>query len=237
MKLEICIHCHNYQKRLCWMLSSILQQEGDVPEILISISYLPNTGNPTTEEVISFFTKKGLKILSIPLKEGQEMNRAIPRNIRAKQSVADWILFADSDMAYSVDFFADIKSQLLTKQFINETRVIGADRHSLDINFCIKYFEENDIKYPSEIKNVHEIVSSWPVQWIHGSRIAAGNFQLAKVEAIKNKGGIYSGRQRDYWRRTKSDRQFRTHMGGRTSMKVKPQYHLNHDRGGPDIQR
>jgi hypothetical protein len=237
MKLEICIHCHNYQHRLCWMLSSILQQKGDIPDIEVSLSYLSGTGSPTTDEVIDFFKERGLKIISIKLKKGQEKNRAIPRNIRAKETEADWILYADCDHVYHPYFFEDIKKQLETDRYKNETKVIGADRHSLDIPFCIDYFEKDERVYPCEIKNVAEIVSEWPVKWIHGRKIAAGNFQLARVEAIKERGGVYSGRKRDFWRRTRSDRQFRCHMGGRVPMNTKPQYHLNHDRGSCDMQR
>ena len=230
MKLEVAIHCHNYQHRLSWMLSSILQQQGDKPDIVVSISYLPKSGDPNTEEVIKFFREKGLNIIAVELEDGQQQNRAIPRNIRAKETEADWILFADCDMVYDKLFFEDVKKQLESDRYKDETKVIGADRHSLDIPFCIKFFEEDKNQYPCEIENVSEVVSKWPVQWVHGRKIAAGNFQLARVEAIKEKGGIYSGRRRDYWRRTKSDRQFRTHMGGRVPMAVLPQYHLNHDR-------
>jgi glycosyltransferase involved in cell wall biosynthesis len=237
MKLEICIHCHNYQKRMTWMLNSILQQEGDIPEIVVSISYLPNTGNPTSEKVIEFFRNKGMNIVEILLDEGQEKNRAIPRNIRAKETDADWILFADCDHVYEKCFFEDIKKQLESDKYKNETKVIGGDRISLDIPFCMNYFENDKREYPCDIENVSDILKDWPVKWITGRNVAPGNFQLANVKSIQERGGIYSGRKRDYWRRTKSDRQFRTHMGGRVPMKVKKQYHLNHDRSGPDVQR
>lgn len=237
MKLEICIHCYSYQHRLCWMLSSILQQIGDVPDIVVSISYAENNGNPTTKEVINFFREKGLNIIEVIVSENDAKNRSIPRNIRAGATEADWILFADSDMVYSPLFFDDIKKQLQTEKYKNETRVIGADRHSLDIPFCIKYFEEDERVYPCLIDNVADIPKNWPKKWITGKRIAPGFFQLANVKAIKDKGGIYSKRKRDVWRLTASDRDFRVHMGGRTGMDVLPQYHLNHDRGGPDIQR
>jgi len=236
MNLEICIHCHNYQHRLCWMLSSILQQKGDIPEITVSLSYLPGSGNPTTEEVIEFFKDKGMKIIPVELEDGQQQNRAIPRNIRAKETDADWILFADCDHVYDIDFFEDIKRQC-EGDFKDETRVIGADRHSLDIPFCIEHFEKEKKEYPCEVEEVAKEVSKWPLQWVHGRNIAAGNFQLARVAAVIDKGRVYSGRQRDFWRRTRSDRQFRVHMGGRVPMITKIQYHLNHDRGAPDIQR
>jgi len=237
MKLEICIHCHSYQHRLCWMLSSILQQKGDLPEILVSVSYTPENGNPTTREVTDLFREKGLNILDIELTKKEAPNRAIPRNIRAGATEADWILFADGDMVYDPMFFDDLKKKLESDEFKDETKVLGADRHSLNIPFCIKYFEEEVREYPCVIEDVATIPAEWPTWRVGGKNIAAGYFQLARVEAIKEKGGIYSGRKRDLWRRTKSDRQFRVHMGGRKPINVLKQYHLNHDRGGPDIQR
>jgi hypothetical protein len=219
------------------MLSSILQQQGDIPEILISISYTPENGSPKTREVTDLFREKGLNILDIELEPKQAPNRAIPRNMRAGATEADWILFADSDMVYDPMFFDDLKKQLESDDYKDETKVLGADRHSLDIPFCIKYFEEDDREYPSVIENVAQVPKDWPKKWVRGRHTAAGYFQLARVEAIKEKGGRYCHRLRDVWRRTKSDRQFRVHMGGRRPIVVLPQYHLNHDRGGPDIQR
>jgi len=228
------------------MLSSILQQKGDVPEILISISYTPENGNPKTREVTDFFRENGLNILDIELDPKDAPNRAIPRNMRAGDTEADWILFADSDMVYDPMFFDDIKKKLESDDYKNETKVLGADRHSLDIPFCIKYFEEDERTYPCIVENVAEIPKDWPKKWISGKNTCAGYFQLARVEAVKDKGdvqkdgtkiGRYCHRLRDVWRRTKSDRQFRCHMGGRKPLAVLPMYHLNHDRGGPDIQR
>lgn len=235
--LEIVIHCYSYQKRLSWMLSSILQQKGDLPNILISISYLPGNGIPQTEDVIKFFKGKGLNILEVPLEKGQEGNRAVPRNIRAKETLSDWILFMDCDLVFDPFFFDDLKKKLLSREFRNVKIVMGADRHSLDIPFCIKYFEEDQTIYPCIIENVAEIVEPWPKFRVGGGGIAAGYFQLVNVKAMKDKGGIYSGRKRDHWRMTKSDRQFRCHMGGRMPIPVKKMYHLNHDRGSPEIQR
>ncbi len=237
MDLEICINCYNYQHRLCWMLSSILQQEGDIPNILTSISYVENNGNPSTEEVIEFFREKGLNILGMPLTFDQIKNRSVSRNMRVKDTKADWILFADSDIVYDNHFFADIKSQLEKDPFKNEKKVIGANRYSLDISFCIEYFEKDCRTYPCNVENVIDIANKFPVKHFHGGGRAPGYFQLANVEAIMEKGGIYCGTKRDLWRRTKSDRGFRIQMGGVVEMKTKPMYHLNHDRGDENIQR
>ncbi len=237
MELEICIHCVAYQRRLCWMLSSILQQKGDIPNITINLSYAKDEGDPKTIDVIDYFTKKGLKIIPLELTEGQGKNRAIARNIQTKNAHSDWMLFADCDHVYDPYFFEDIYKQLLTDKYKNETKVIGADRYSLDIPFCVDYFEKDENIYPCEIDNVADIVSTWPVMYVSGKRIAAGNFQLANVKAIKEQGGIYSGRSRDGGRCFKSDINFRKRMGGRVAMDVKKQYHLNHNRDLDNVKR
>jgi len=219
------------------MLSSLLQQKGDVPNLIVNISYCLDNGSPTTKEVCEFFRKKGLNIVDTVVEKAEVSNRAIARNKQVDETKADWILFADSDLVYDPYFFDDLQKQLKTSLRYEE-KVMGADRHSLNIPFCIKYFEEDKRKYPCVIKNVADIPAKWPKQWISGKNIAAGYFQLASVKAIREKaGGKYVRRARDYWRGTRGDRMFRCRMGGRVGIDVKPQYHLNHDRGGPEIQR
>ena len=135
------------------------------------------------------------------------------------------------------NYIYDLQKQL-KGELRKETKVMGADRHSLDIPFCIKYFEEDKRKYPVVIPNVASITAEWPKKSISGRRVAAGYFQLANVKCIMKKGeGKYTDREGDLWRGTKSDRAFRCRMGGRRPIRVKNQYHLNHDRGGPEIQR
>jgi hypothetical protein len=237
MLLEINILCFGYQHRLTWMLSSLLQQKGEKPDIVISIAYPPDNGNPTTEKVIEFFRNKGLNIVDLVITKEQATNRAISRNIRAKNTNAEWLLFADCDLVYDQFFFEDLKKKLESDQFKNETKVIGADRHSLDDKFCIKYFEEDKTEYPCEILNVASITEKWPIKWVKGKETAAGYHQLINVKAMREKCGFYSCRENDYLRNTKSDRRFRIHMGGRVPMDTLKIFHLNHDRNGPDIQR
>lgn len=238
LTIELCIHCHNYQHRLCWMLSSILQQKGqDLPNILVNISYAPGTGNPTTEDVCKFFREKGLNIKETPVVITAVSNRGYARNIQVKETTSDYMLFADSDLVYSCDFFSDLHKQIKDKLW-NIKVVMGADRYSLSDQFCIKYFSETDKgTYPCEILNVAEIVKGFPVKWKNGRQVAPGFFQLARTSIIKAKGNAYVSRSRDLWRGTYSDRQFRKKIGGRIGIEVRPQYHLNHDRLGPEIQR
>lgn len=246
MNIELVINCYMYQRRLTWMLSSILQQKGGIPELIVSISYAPNNGNPTTESVIDLFRSNGLNIIDVVLTPQEVSNRSVSRNMRLKETNAEWILFADCDLVYDNNFFSLLKKKLETDKYKNETKVIGCDRYSLNDQFCIKYFEEETRKYPCIVENVAEIPKTFPVKWKRGGETAPGFFQLANVASVRARNQVYSGRNRDLWRATKSDREFRVRLGGRVSINETTdiengmelrQWHLNHDRGGPEIQR
>lgn len=234
MKFEICIHCFNYQRRLDWMLSSILQQKGDVPDIIINISHIIDNGNPTTENLITFFRDKGLDIVSTVIDSDDSNNRSIARRKQLNDTEADWIIFADSDMVYSTLFFQELTNQVESEQFKNEEKCIGADRISLNIPFCIDFFSSDTNEYPIVIENVEDKVKSWPVYRVGGKTIAAGYFQLANVRLIRERNLEYPVKRYDGLRTYKADRAFRCVLGGRVGMDLPPQYHLNHSRENLD---
>jgi len=237
LTIEICIHCFNYQKRLNWMLTSILQQKGNIPNIIVNISHCPNNGNPTTESVINLFREKGLSIKETMLTEKEMSNRAIARNKQATETTADYILFSDSDLVYDEYFFEDLQKNIKEK-YRDINVVMGADRYSLDDQFCIKMFEEDKRQYPCIIEDVAKLVSTWKVKWKRGKGTAPGFFQLVKVKVLKEKGGgLVTGRAKDHWRRTIADRALRVRLGGRVGIETRNFFHLNHDRLGPDLQR
>lgn len=238
LSIEICIHTFRYQRRLCWMLSSILQQKGDIPNIIVNISHCSDDGTPTTDNVCKFFREKGLNIVETIVTREEVSNRAIARNKQATATTADYILFVDSDMVYAVDFYDDLQKRL--RNDLRDIKlVMGADRHSLDDKFCIKHFEEDEEAYPRVIENVAEVAEKWPVKWVCGRGTAPGNFQLVNVNVIKGKGkGKITDCPKDHWRNTRGDRALRVRLGGRYAIEnTKKMFHLNHDRGGPEIQR
>lgn len=236
--VEICVSCSNFQKRLCWMMSSVLQQQGDIPDITFSVAYPKNNGNPNTESVCSFFRSKGLNVKEFVYEDEIAIQfRGIVRNKQLNETDADWILFSDSDMTYDPLFFQDIKRQILTN-IKDETRCVSSRRISLDKDFSKNFFNKEDKNiYPCLIENPADIVSKWPIFKITNS-CGAGYFQLANVENIrKNHGGIYVNPRRcadkpefEEFHKTRSDRQFRSMLGGYVTIKTLPQYHLNHER-------
>jgi len=236
--IEICIHCFRYQRRLTWMLSSLLQQQGDVPNLTVNISHTDDDGTPTTAEVCKFFRDKGLNIVETVVTKEEVSNRALARNRQSSQTTAHWVLFADSDMVYDTGFFADLSQQL--KGQLKDTQVVmGADRISLDDKFCTDYFNEQDkTQYPRVIENVAQIVKDFKAKWKTGRGRAPGNFQLISGRVLREKcKGKITDRPGDHWRRTKGDRALRARVGGSMGIITKDQWHLNHDRSGPDIQR
>jgi hypothetical protein len=234
--IEICIHTYMYQRRLCWMLSSILQQTGDVPNILINISHTENDGNPTTAEVCSFFRDKGLNIKETIVPKENIGNRSLARTKQLEETQSDFILFADSDMVYATDFFGDLGKQLETN-LANEPKCMGADRVSLDIPFCVEYFNKDESKYPMAIENVADIVDKWKIYYVRGRHKAAGYFQLANVKLLKDRNVSYGMAKKDGLRRYGADRYFRVNMGGICPIETKKQYHLNHSRNNDVTQR
>jgi hypothetical protein len=65
MKIQVAVQSHYFQRRLCWMLSSMVQQVGLPDDFILeaSIAYMPGLGDPTTEAVIKHFREnEGLPI-------------------------------------------------------------------------------------------------------------------------------------------------------------------------------
>jgi len=236
--IEIAVACTWFQRRLSWMMSSCLQQVGDVPRITFSVAYPKNNGNPNTESVCTFFREKGLDVKEFPYEDERAMQfRGIVRNAQLAASKADWILFSDSDMVYSPTFFATLGS-MLEGELKDETRCISASRISLDKDKSKNFFNQEDTTvYPALIENPSSIVSTWPVFQI-SRNCGAGYFQLANVDTVRSlHGGLYVDPENcadraefDDIHKTSSDRQFRSRCGGLKRISLPPQYHLNHER-------
>ena len=239
--IEIAITCTWFQHRLNWMLSSLLQQIGDVPDLVISIAHPPENGSPTTESICNFFKNEGLDIREIIIPMDEIQYRGLARNEQLRQCTCEWILFADTDMVYSPDFFADLGKQL-EGHLKKETKCISSRRVSLDKDYCKNYFNSSDPwknQYPVIVPAPSVICKNWPIFQI-SANVGAGYFQLANVANIKeNHKGIYvpDDSNPDWgWlegkkmQKAKSDRVFRRMLGGIKKIKTKCQYHLNHER-------
>lgn len=243
MNIEIAVSCTWFQRRLCWMMSSCLQQDplqdgSPVPDLTFSVAYPPRNGRPTTEEVCDFFGGLGLRVKRFPYPDERAIQfRGLVRNRQLAESTADWMLFSDSDMVYSRQFFATLAVRL-AGDLKDETRCISASRVSLDKDKSKRFFnEEDDTVYPSLVDGCAAKVSTWPVFQI-SRNCGAGYFQLVNVAAVRClHGGLYvepgeckDEAEFDSYHKTRSDSQFRSRVGGLKRIELPPQYHLNHER-------
>lgn len=100
MKFEIVSHCLFYDKLLCCQLSSIHRVAQQFPGHLFTFSIVSSKRDTPTSRVANFFRSlapSNLEILSVDLLPERVMNRAIGRNIRARETKADLVWFADVD--------------------------------------------------------------------------------------------------------------------------------------------
>lgn len=227
MTIELVIQCYFYQTRFCWMLSSILQQTDNPIDLIISCSYLKNKkdGKPSNIDTIDFFNAKGLNIIGYEYSIEQMLDRSYFRNDRAKNTKADWIIFADADMLYDPSFFSDMSYQLNLPEYRDETKVIGSDRISLDIVYSEQFFKSSLNNDPFYIDNAVEKIQHIPIINIGGGRVAPGYFQLINGNTIR-KLGKYSNRHNGF----KADMSIKKLLGGVRKANFKKQYHLNHYR-------
>ena len=241
--INIAVMCSMYQKRLCWMLSSILQQKGNLPRLVFSVAYPINEGDITTEAVCALFKNHGLDIREqkYPLPKDVNM-RGLTRNRQLAETDCEWILWADADHVYSEYFFDDLGRQLEGPLAGMKDKCMTASRHSLDIAHCCNYFNNVDKRqYPCVVDAVAAEVSKWPVWQVSNPIPGAGYFQLANVAHVRNnldglfvpEDGCADWPWDSRWSKMKSDRQFRIRMGGLPALvavETKPQWHINHER-------
>jgi hypothetical protein len=233
MKIQVAIQTHFFQQRLCWMLSSMVQQNNmpDDVELSASIAYVKGLGDPTTEAVIDLFRKEGLDIHAVPYKDQSEFQyRGWTRNRQLEETDADWIIFADSDMVYPTNFFSLLAGKL-KKDYKDNPHCLYSRRFSTTLKETKAVVES--YLYPYNVPAPHTQASELPGK-LRGN-VGAGYFQMANVKLLKKNHGYYQipGKKIDWsWekrQKAKSDMHFRK-MLGREAIDLPVQIHLQHER-------
>ena len=238
--ITIAIQTHNFQHRLCWMLSSILQQEFfNLHDITVHIAFMAKNGTPSTESVIQYFQSKGLRIKTKTYNQLRHFEqRGIVRNRQLKYCKTPWLLFADSDMVYSRTFFHALYLHLEESQPSARRSVITAGRISQpndqkDATDCLV----ESMAYPQVIADPFERCQILPKKQM--SNVGAGFFQLVNINEC-NHGGYYvdplkcaDRRWTEKGQKARSDAQFRRRIGKKYKLPdwfSTHQIHLNHAR-------
>jgi len=234
--ITIAIYCHNYQHRLCWMLSSLRQQVAP-PAITVDVASMADAGEPRTELVVALFRAPGVRIRHRIYEDRDAFQfRGNVRTDQLNECDTEWLLFADCDMVYHPAFFHDL-AEVLRYECPGFRGMLTAGRYSQP-NTTIGTTADMVAlyQYPCVVPAAWEQVET--LEKVQRSNVGAGFFQLINVENCPH-GGYYVQTPRDkawaqgtYWK-TRSDAAFRRRIGNRRKLPQwfsEHQIHVNHDR-------
>lgn len=242
MLIYFAVECHNYELRFVWQMSSILQQRGKLPHLLIDCAVLEGDENPLrfpADCLPHHFFDSNLCLMYHPTDRETFARRALTRTeqiARAREAKADWIFFADCDHIYEPRFFCKLRRYLA-----------GTGK---DVTNCIhsKWQVHTQVAPTDaaceELREKPIMAHAWhramklPYIPKVNRPVAAGNMQVCKLDAIYEKtGGVYvpanktkDGHLFNQGQHARSDIQFRGRMGGTTSIDLPAMIHLQHRR-------
>jgi hypothetical protein len=243
MKIYFAVQCHNFQHRLCWQLSSIIQQNINPVDVIIDIASLPENGNPSTEFIIDTFRKLGMKInhslYSLKQKE-KFAKRGFVRNDQVAKAIkekCDFIFYADCDNVYHPEFFAQLYIRLNQLKRPHTGVISSTNKPHTQVDITNKVVTDavniNPLVHQAYIRADHI-----PTIRKHNKPIAGGGMQICGIQEIvsMNHGKYLYGKKNNdknlftQGQRARSDIQFRGSLGGSFIIETPPQIHLNHRR-------
>jgi glycosyltransferase involved in cell wall biosynthesis len=235
--ITIAVQCHNFQKRLCWMLSSLVEQTNS-DLILLDIAHVAGNGSPSTETIIDMFRQKLSIKSSVWSDYGSFKKRGLTRNRQLQECKTEWLLFSDCDMIYHPQYFVRLK-EVIEENHPCASYLLSAGRYSTSVFPAINIV--NTVQYPIPISNAFEAINALPK--IRRSNVGAGFSQLVNVRHAPHEGFYVDPKKNRDWdwesryTKAKSDMQFRRRIarrgGPRQSLPTwftENLIHLNHYR-------
>lgn len=236
--ITIAIQCHNFQHRLCWMLSSLVHQT--YPGLVaVDIAHAVGNGKPTTEEVLALFSGQ-LVIRSSAWDDFSQFQlRGIVRNRQIAECSTEWLMFGDCDMVYHPEYFDRLVKEL-DRSHKEARYMVSSGRTSNPVELTNAMVDGFSSQYPLTVTNAFKQAEALPKRPM--GNVGAGFCQLINMRHCPH-GGYYvrPKENRDWkWSRgsnPKSDMQFRRRIGrDGGDRKRLPHWfsenaiHLNHDR-------
>lgn len=224
MNIELISVCYNFQRRLIWFLSSLLQQSV-LPDVTINLAYIKNNGSPRTEDIISFYRSQGIKFRTLILEDVEDLAyRGKIRNAQISISRAEWLFFFDIDQVLHPNFFKKWVPALSGDFLYCETQKLftPGTRQCLAIN------AQGKRKY---IRKAYQKASAW-AEFIDYGRPSGGLMMVSRKLLYSKTGGLYSPsldpKDRHFFHHiTNSDPVFRKHFTLKR-LALAPVIHLDH---------
>ena len=233
--IEFMIFCHNFQKRLSWVLSSLAQQIAP-PEFAVQVASLRNNGTPTTEEVLAEFEHRfPVKHVVYDDKEGIA-RRGIIRNRQIELSTGEWFFFADADHVFHPYFLLTLGKYIGIDSIIKHRGCLTSDNKiTTDATSTDHVIGQESGIY---VNQAFERVQSIPMIDFPTRHIAGGCCQIVNRKTVEERtGGLYVNPKRcrdfhlfNYIQCARSDMQFRDKLARTKFLELPTMIHLNHTR-------
>ena len=231
MRIEVTIQSHNFERRLCWMLSSLAEQVRHCDYTLgVSVACLEGP----TLDVVNLFAGHGLNVKPLVYKDLATLQpRNQTRNRALAETDADWMVFADSDIVYPPNFMCRLVV-LLRGPHKDDQRCLCPGKATTRLNEV----EALVGPWAGPARITEAYAKAMSLTPLHCRPSGAGYCQIASVAAIKEKhGGKYWGGRpwkdvawSDCGRNgTRTDRSFRLTLGS-APIELPEQIHLQHSR-------
>lgn len=241
--ITVAVQCHNFQRRLSWMLSSLVDQNfRDKYELVFDLAYVAEESDPKMSDILSTFRKDGIKIKDRKYDGFDRFQfRGFVRNDQLKDCKTDMMLFSDADMVYHPDFiYSIVKLLTLDPEYKDYPGVLMAGRYSNPIEPTNELVDSKDYKFNTYVDNAWAEADK--LDKVKRRSVGAGYFQLINTKKC-NHGGLYVDEKscRDWgWydgkrnmQKARSDQQFRRRVREKKHMPKwfhSHQIHLNHFR-------
>lgn len=237
--ITIAVQCHNYQKRFCWMLSSLAEQS-NLELFVVDVAHMENNGRPSTESVVRLFAQK-IHVRSCVWSDYSVFQRrGLVRNCQLKECATEWILFADCDMVYHPEYFARLMQELKS-QHCRATYMLSSGRISTPKEEATALV--NSIIGESPVLVQDAFVRAGALPKVSRANVGAGFSQIINVKHAPHEGHYVDPQANNDWawetrfHKTRSDQQFRKRIArlGGNRKKLSRWFsenliHLNHNR-------
>lgn len=218
-EITICVLLHEFQKRLWWMLSSLVQQvawQGQpVPKLTIRLSISRDDARPDlTGRLLKVFG--ALLELDVCEREGNgPIDRGKVRDRDAREARSEWLLFSDADTLYHPEFWARVAVGPMA-ELPADRSILTCSRESLQCEDGYRLAdsaEYRDQPIPTAYATAEAVWRPNPGR--ASPAIGIGYFQLARRQAVLDRGGYILASApaenclADTFNRTPSDYKFR----------------------------
>jgi hypothetical protein len=225
LRLEIVSHCWQYSRLLNYQLSSLVLDAPQQVELCMTVFYSPEDSD--TRRVLDFFAGQDVpRVTWNPraLERSRLLRRAIGRNLAARETSADWIVFTDCDVLFREGALDALGAELARRQ----DRLVFPREHRISE---LLTGDDPMLHAPEGFPVLEDIDPSRFFPEVRDR--AVGGLQIVRGDVARAAGycaniPLYQ-RPVPAWRKTYEDRTFRWLLGTRgTAIEVPGFYRIRH---------